>query len=97
MASRAARYSGGAHEGKINILGLPRIIRPKETLQNWNTARFMGIPVLEKAVALWRRFSVHHYVGSHSVPRGDIAIYRTSISVCCADPTEAQPGAESVS
>jgi hypothetical protein len=50
-----------------------------------------------KAVALWRRFSVPHYVASHSVPRGDIAPYLTSISVCCADPTEAQPRAESVS
>jgi hypothetical protein len=49
------------------------------------TARFMGIPVLE-AVALWWRFSVPHYVASHSVPRGDIAPYRTSISVSCADP-----------
>jgi hypothetical protein len=92
------RGTRGEHtKGKINILAPSKYHSTKRRSSRTGLQFVLWEYPCWKAVALWRRFSVPHYVASHSVPRGDIAPYRTSTSICCAGPRRAQPRSESVS
>ena len=65
---------------------LPRIMRPKETPPEFDYSSFYGETGAGRPLLCDGGLAFLTDVPSHSVPRGDRAPYRTSISVSCADP-----------